>query len=108
MINTIAPGFHEVVAIEAGTEVATYETPWGDTASARTAEGATVVVWSDTPVDVSVAAEPITLADDGERVGTALVTAGTERIEVPLVLDGTVDDPGAWWRLTNPGELDAD
>ncbi len=108
MIDTIAPGFHEVVAIRAGTELATYDTPWGDTASARTAEGATVVVWSDTPVDVSVAAEPITLAEDGERVGTALVTAGTERIEVPLVLDGTVDDPGAWWRLTNPGELDAD
>ncbi|GGI46953.1 D-alanyl-D-alanine carboxypeptidase (penicillin-binding protein 5/6) [Agromyces flavus] len=108
MIDTIAPGFHEVVAIEAGTEVATYATPWGDTASARTAEGATVVVWSDTPVDVAVTAQPITLAADGADVGTAVVTAGTQRIEVPIVLDGTVDDPGAWWRLTNPGGLDAD
>ncbi|HEU4755281.1 MAG TPA: serine hydrolase [Agromyces sp.] len=108
MIDTIAPGFHEVVAIEAGTEVATYTTPWGDTASARTAEGATVVVWSDTPVDVAVDADPVTLAADGADVGTAIVTAGAQRIEVPLVLDGTVDDPGAWWRLTNPGGLDAD
>ena len=106
MIDTIAPGFHEVVAIEAGTEVATYATPWGDTATARTAEGATVVVWSDTPVDVAVEADPITLAADGASVGTAVVTAGTQRVEVPLVLDGTVDDPGAWWRLTNPGGLD--
>ena len=106
MIDTIAPGFHEVVAIEAGTEVATYATPWGDTATARTAEGATVVVWSDTPVDVAVEADPITLAADGASVGTAVVTAGTQRFEVPLVLDGTVDDPGAWWRLTNPGGLD--
>jgi D-alanyl-D-alanine carboxypeptidase (penicillin-binding protein 5/6) len=106
MIVTIAPGFHEVVAIEAGSEVATYATPWGDTASARTAEGATVVVWSDTPVDVAVDADPITLAADGAAVGTAVVTAGTQRVEVPLVLEGTVDDPGAWWRLTNPGGLD--
>ena len=108
MIDTIAPGFHEVVAIEAGTEVATYTTPWGDTAAARTAEGATVVVWSDTPVDVAVTAQPITLAADGTGVGTAVVTAGSQRIEVPLVLDGTVDDPGAWWRLANPGGLDAE
>lgn len=106
MIDTIAPGFHEVVAIEADTEVATYTTPWGDTATARTAEGATVVVWSDTPVDVAIQADPITLAANGASVGTAVVTAGTQRVEVPLVLDGTVDDPGAWWRLTNPGGLD--
>ncbi|MBM7504788.1 D-alanyl-D-alanine carboxypeptidase family protein [Agromyces aurantiacus] len=106
MIDTIAPGFHEVVAVKAGTELATYSTPWGDTASARTSESASVVVWSDTPVDVSVDAEPIRLAQDGSDVGTAVVTAGTQRIEVPLVLDGTVDDPGTWWRLTNPGGLD--
>ena len=26
-------------------------------------------------------------------------------ISVPLVLDATIDDPGPWWRLTNPGRL---
>jgi D-alanyl-D-alanine carboxypeptidase (penicillin-binding protein 5/6) len=107
MIDTIAPGFREVVALEAGTELATYETPWGDTATALAAEGATVVVWSDTPVDVAVTAEPVTLATDGAPAGTAVVTAGSQRVEVPLELEGTLDDPGAWWRLTNPGALDA-
>ncbi|MEI5582340.1 MULTISPECIES: D-alanyl-D-alanine carboxypeptidase family protein [unclassified Agromyces] len=106
MIDTIAPGFREVVALEAGTELATYETPWGDTAAARASEGATVVVWSDTPVDVAVDAEIVTLATDGAPAGAAVVTAGTQRIEVPLEFDGTIDDPGAWWRLTNPGALD--
>jgi D-alanyl-D-alanine carboxypeptidase (penicillin-binding protein 5/6) len=107
MIDTIAPGFREVVALEAGTELASYETPWGDTATARTTAGATVVVWSDTPVDVAVTAEPVTLAPDGAPAGTAVVTAGAQRIEVPLELEGTINDPGAWWRLTNPGALDA-
>lgn len=106
MIDTIAPGFHEVVALEAGTELASYETPWGDTATARATEGATVVVWSDMPVDVAVTAETVTLATDGTPAGTAVVTAGTQRIEVPLELDGTLEDPGTWWRLTNPGGLD--
>lgn len=107
MIDTIAPGFREVAALEAGTELATYETPWGDTATARAADGATLVVWSDTPVDVAVTAEPVTLATDGAPAGTAVVTAGSQRVEVPLELEGTLDDPGAWWRLTNPGALDA-
>ncbi|MCK8610522.1 D-alanyl-D-alanine carboxypeptidase family protein [Agromyces sp. C10] len=106
MIDTIAPGFHEVVAVEAGSTLATYETVWGDTATARATESATVVVWSDTPVDVAVSAEPVALAADGSPAGTAVVTAGAQRVEVPLELDGTLDDPGAWWRLTNPGGLD--
>jgi D-alanyl-D-alanine carboxypeptidase (penicillin-binding protein 5/6) len=25
---------------------------------------------------------------------------------VPLVLDATITDPGAWWRLTHPGALE--
>ena len=96
MIDTIAPGFHEVVAIEADTEVATYTTPWGDTATARTAEGATVVVWSDTPVDVAVDADPVTLATDGAEVGTAVVTAGasTSRCRSCSTARSTTRAPG--------------
>ena len=82
MIDTIAPGFHEVVAIEAEPEARRRTTtPWGDTATARTAEGAaSVVVWSDTPVDVEVHADPVTLARMAHEVGTAVVRAGTQEI----------------------------
>ncbi|MDF2575883.1 MAG: hypothetical protein K0S05_2795, partial [Agromyces sp.] len=62
---------------------------------------------NDTPVDVEVHAEPVTLASRGAEVGSAVVRAGTQEITVPLVLDATLDDPGAWWRLTNPGGFDA-
>lgn len=107
LLDSVAPGFHEVTPLEPGQELATYTTPWGDTATARAAAGATVVVWSDTAVDVIVEADPLTLADDGATVGTAVVTAGSQRLEVPLELDGTLDDPGMWWRLSNPGALEA-
>ncbi|WP_430646468.1 D-alanyl-D-alanine carboxypeptidase family protein [Agromyces sp. GXS1127] len=107
LIDSIAPGFHEVVALEAGRPLVAYATPWGDSAEAVAGEGVTVVVWSDTPVDVSVEAGSVGLVDDGDRVGTATVTAGSQVVEVPLVVDGTLDDPGAWWRLSNPGGLDA-
>ncbi|WP_353827564.1 D-alanyl-D-alanine carboxypeptidase family protein [Agromyces sp. SYSU T0242] len=106
LIDSIAPGFHEVQALEAGRPLAAYATPWGDAASARAADGATVLVWGDTPVDVAVEAEPLRLADEGDEVGTAVVTAGSEVIRIPIVLDASIDDPGAVWRLTNPGGLD--
>lgn len=107
LLDSIAPGFHEVAPLEGGQVLAEYATPWGDTARARTTGGASVVVWNDTPVDVEVHAEPVTLASRGAEVGSAVVRAGTQEITVPLVLDATLDDPGVWWRLTNPGGFDA-
>ncbi|WP_136706983.1 serine hydrolase [Agromyces sp. H66] len=107
LLDSIAPGFHEVAPLEANQSLAEYATPWGDTARARTTSGASVVVWSDTPVDVEVRAEPVTLASRGTEVGAAVVRAGAQEITVPLVLDATLDDPGTWWRLANPGALDA-
>lgn len=107
LVDSIAPGFHEVTPLEADQTLAEYATPWGETARARTADGASVIVWSDTPVDVEVRADPVTVAARGEQVGTAIVHAGSQEISVPLVLDAALEDPGTWWRLANPGALDA-
>jgi D-alanyl-D-alanine carboxypeptidase (penicillin-binding protein 5/6) len=107
LLDSIAPGFHEVTPLEANQTLAEYDTPWGDTARARTTGGASVIVWNDTPVDVEVHADPVTVAERGEEVGTAVVRAGAQEITVPLVLDASLDDPGAWWRLANPGALDS-
>lgn len=106
LLDSIAPGFHEVAPLEANEALAEYETPWGESARARTTGGASVVVWNDTPVDVEVHANSVTLANRGDEVGTAVVRAGSQEITVPLVLDASLTDPGAWWRLTNPGALD--
>lgn len=107
LLDSVATGFHEVTPLEANQTLAEYDTPWGESARARAAGGASVIVWSDTPVDVEVHAEPVTLATRGEQVGEAIVRAGSQEIRVPLVLDASLEDPGAWWRLTNPGALDA-
>ena len=107
LLDSVAPGFHEVAPLEANEALAEYDTPWGDTARARTTSGASVVVWNDTPVDVEVHADPLTLADRGDEVGTAVVRAGSQEITVPLVLDASLTDPGMWWRLANPGALDS-
>ncbi|QEO15973.1 D-alanyl-D-alanine carboxypeptidase [Agromyces intestinalis] len=107
LLDSVAPGFHEVTALTAGQELASYAQPWGDTAVARAGDGASVVVWSDTPVEVEVTADALATAADGQSVGTATVRAGDATVTVPLVLEGALADPGDWWRLTNPDELDA-
>ncbi|MFK4729371.1 D-alanyl-D-alanine carboxypeptidase [Agromyces mediolanus] len=107
LLDSVAPGFREVTAFDEGTDLASYATPWGQTAHAEASEAARLLVWSDTPVEVSVDAESITTAADGTEVGSATVTAGSRSVVVPLRLDASVEDPGPWWRLGNPGALDA-
>jgi D-alanyl-D-alanine carboxypeptidase (penicillin-binding protein 5/6) len=105
LLETVTPGLRVVDALRAGEELARYESAWDDTAYANAGEDVSLVVWSDTPVEVEVDAEPVVEASDREQVGKAVVTAGTKRVEVPLVLDGEIGEPGLWWRLTNPDEL---
>ena len=98
-------GFKEIEVIAEGTELATYATAWGDSAVAVAGESATALVWSDEPVTVAVDAASIHLADDGSAAGELDVAVGERTFSVPLVLRGTIDDPGPWWRLTHPADL---
>ncbi|WP_353809936.1 D-alanyl-D-alanine carboxypeptidase family protein [Agromyces sp. SYSU T00194] len=106
LLDTTAAGFHEVDVIDAGDEFAAYATAWGDRAVARADGEASVLVWSDTPITIEVDARPLALATDGADAGSLTVRAGDEVVEVPLALDGSLEDPGTWWRLSNPGGLD--
>jgi len=105
LLAEVDAGFREVQLTTAGQEFASYETPWGDAASAVAAEDASVAVWSATPVTVDVTVDGLRLAEAGSEVGSLVFTAGTRTVTVPLRLSATIDDPGPWWRLTNPAEL---
>lgn len=77
----------------------------GDASTAVAASTLSVVVWAATPITVELTSEPIQLANAGTEVGALRYTVGDRTLEVPLELTATVDDPGAWWRLTHPLEL---
>ncbi|MEO8094654.1 MAG: D-alanyl-D-alanine carboxypeptidase [Pseudolysinimonas sp.] len=105
LIAGAVAGFHQVTLATKGEEFATWDTAWGDSANAVAEDDATAVIWSDTPVTVKIAAEQLRLAKRGSTVGSLAFTAGNRTVTVPLTLDATIDDPGAWWRLTNPAQL---
>jgi D-alanyl-D-alanine carboxypeptidase (penicillin-binding protein 5/6) len=105
LIAQAVAGFHVVTLTTAGEQFATWRTAWGDAAAAVAAKDSSVVLWSNTPVNLAINADSLALATDGADVGTLEFTAGNRTISVQLELRGTIDDPGPWWRLTNPTKL---
>ena len=105
LLADVEAGFHEITLVSAGQSFGEYTTPWGDTAGLVAAKDATTVVWSDAPVATSIDTDDVGVAKKGTDVGTATFTVEGEQISVPLELAATIDDPGPWWRITNPGAL---
>jgi D-alanyl-D-alanine carboxypeptidase (penicillin-binding protein 5/6) len=105
LLNTAEAGYHEVVLTTAGQEFGSYTTEWGNSASLVATEDRSTVVWSDTPVTAEVAAEAVTLTSGGDDQGSVVFSVGGTQIAVPLETNSAIEDPGAWWRLTNPSKL---
>jgi len=56
-------------------------------------------------VTAEVAAEAVTLTASGDDQGSVVFSVGGTQITVPLETNNAIEDPGAWWRLTNPSKL---
>jgi len=98
-------GFHEVTLAKIGEQFASYSTRWGDRAAAVATRDQSVLVWSALPITLAVEATPVLLAGVTSPVGSAVFTVGKRVFTVPLVLSASINDPGVWWRLTNPTRL---
>jgi D-alanyl-D-alanine carboxypeptidase (penicillin-binding protein 5/6) len=105
LIPSVEAGFASVPLTTEGQDYGSLTSPWGETATAETAEARSVLVWGTATTTTSVALDPVEVVGDGERVGTATVDVNGTPYELPLVADGAIADPGFGWRLANPGEL---
>ncbi|MBH0128993.1 D-alanyl-D-alanine carboxypeptidase [Salinibacterium sp. NK8237] len=105
LIADATAGYSEVELATAGEEFADYDTPWGDESAAIASTTSTAVVWGEDEISMTVEAVPVRLAESGENAGTLHVQIGAKTLDIPLVFSEEIDDPGAWWRLTNPQSL---
>jgi len=105
LLASAEAGYHEVVLATAGQQFGSYTTEWGTEAPLVAAEDSSTIVWSDTPVSAAVTAEPVTLTAEGDDQGTIVFDVGGSEVSIPLETAAPIDDPGAWWRLTNPSKL---
>jgi D-alanyl-D-alanine carboxypeptidase (penicillin-binding protein 5/6) len=104
-LESIAAGFQRVTVGEAGRTVGTVSSAWGEQARMVLESGGSLELWSDTEIAVSMTAPTVTSAVAGQQVASVTWTAGPEAATMPVVLDTTIGEPDAWWRLTHPAEL---
>jgi D-alanyl-D-alanine carboxypeptidase (penicillin-binding protein 5/6) len=104
-IKSIKAGFHTIDLTAGGDDYGRYTTPWKSTAKLVASKSASVLVWSNTKVTSTVKTTTVTEARTGARVGSVTFVAGSSTITVPLVLEGAITPPSAWWRLTHPQQL---
>ncbi len=99
----MADNFQTVTLTHAGQTFGTYSTPWRDDADAVAADAAEVLVWGDTTVTARTRLDSVTLGERGERVGSVRFSIEHhDPVTVPLELERSIEDPGLWWRWTNP------
>ena len=105
LLESIRTSFHEVPVATTGQVVGTYSTPWGASAQAVVSKDVSIFTWSDTPIAVTMETDAPAAYTDGSTVGTITWTAGPKTKSAPLTLQGSIEPPSAWWRLTHPAEL---
>lgn len=98
-------GFQQVTLATPADRYAEFETEWGDEAFAVPDGTLTAVVWSGAPQLFEAEFDTVTLGEQGADIGDLVVTVGERTYTIDLELDRTIDDPGAWWRLTHPALL---
>ncbi|AMB58479.1 hypothetical protein AWU67_05975 [Microterricola viridarii] len=102
LLDSTFAGFHTVQLTDAGQQWASYSTEWGDTATAESAASASLLVWSDTPVETTLNLPAVLFANDGAELGSVTFSSGGHSTTVPIVLHGRLGDPGVGWKLANP------
>ena len=107
LLTSMRNGFHEVDAAIPGQAFGTYTTVWGAKSKLVATAKKTFLVWSDTPIAVSIQTRPVQLGTAGEVVGQAVFTFNGKTETAPLSLKSKLPDPGFWWRLAHPGGLGA-
>lgn len=105
LLDSIRGGFHNVPLTVRDQQVGTYTTAWGSSGRMIVLDSASILTWSDTPIAVAMGTTTPERYEDGEPVGIITWTAGPNTATAEVTLEGGIEQPTAWWRLTHPGEL---
>jgi D-alanyl-D-alanine carboxypeptidase (penicillin-binding protein 5/6) len=89
--------------LAAGDEYATFESVWGDEASAVVGVSRTRYSWqAATPETATVTLKDFATARTGANVGQVQLTVAGEKLSAALKLDRAITNPGPGWRLLHP------
>jgi D-alanyl-D-alanine carboxypeptidase (penicillin-binding protein 5/6) len=103
LLHSVADNFHVVTLTNKGQTFGEYTTPWQDRTDAVAGAARSVLVWGRTTVTARTKLASVTFGHRGKRVGSVRFTiTGHGPVTVPLVLERSIENPGIWWKWTNP------
>lgn len=96
-------GVGPLPVLAAGDAYATFESAWGDEASAVVGVSRTRYAWqAATPEAATVTLKDFSTARTGANVGQVRLTVAGEKLSAALKLSEGIADPGPGWRLLHP------
>lgn len=110
LLSSAQAGVAELPLLASGAAYASFATEWGETASAVVGVPKTQVGWQAVATGApEVSIDAFATARRGETIGRVRVATGDgSTVSSPLELDASIRDPGAGWRLLNPGPVIAE
>lgn len=105
LLSSIQLGFHVVTPVRAGEALASAETMWNTTSSLSSTETLSRVVWSSTPVIVSLPSSIGGVGETESPAGSFRVQFGDESVAVEMVRMSYMADPGLPWRVAHLSEI---
>lgn len=103
LMESARAGVSELPILTQGDAYATFEAPWGDTASGIVGVSRTRVGWQAAiPGAATVTLDTFSTGRAGKAVGRVSIEAAGDNVSAPLVLNRAINDPGPGWRLLNP------
>ncbi|MFC5928490.1 D-alanyl-D-alanine carboxypeptidase [Cryobacterium melibiosiphilum] len=107
LLASAQAGVAELPLLASGAAYASFDTEWGETASAVVGVPKTQVGWQAVATGAAdVTVDAFATGRKGETIGRVQVETGDgSTVSSPLELDRTIRDPGAGWRLLNPGPV---
>jgi D-alanyl-D-alanine carboxypeptidase (penicillin-binding protein 5/6) len=105
LLDSTVANFTEIEVAGAAEPFGWYDPIWGDPVAAVAAERTTLLTWAGTPVRFDVVTDDVRTGAAGDDVGDIIATSGPTTVRIDLELAADLDDPGPWWRLTNPAAL---
>lgn len=105
LVTSITSAYRSVTLAGPSTTLGSYTTAWGKRATLTTTAPATMPVFSDAPISVTVRSRSLQVARPGDDLGTVTFSSGGSSVTRTLTVTEPIDDPGLGWRLSHPLDL---
>jgi len=116
--STIGPAFQASMAllmslrsalsnyevVRRGATLVTVKVPWSEPIAGQTIKSTTLIGWPDLPIHTAISPVPKLAAPltAGQRIAIATVTAGEQRLLIPLVAARALPNASLGWRVEHP------